>query len=114
MVVVMMRNGEVFNRLSGEELFDLSDRRPRHIVICGRFHYENMILKTDGEDVIATGIHRVDGVAVFCKWLRGWSRSVLLKANGQLEIIVGKRGIENNVADLQIVHQLAAAFIEAA
>jgi hypothetical protein len=44
MVVVVVRDGQVPDRLAGEKLFDLVDRLAGSAVAAGRFHHEDVIL----------------------------------------------------------------------
>src|SRR5215211_1290535 len=51
-IVVMMRNCDVLDRLVGNRLFNLLDRLQRDPIVSGSLHYKNKIVEVDKQNVI--------------------------------------------------------------
>src|SRR6185503_7198613 len=59
-IVVMMRHGNVLDRLVRDRLPDLFDRLQRRTLVSGRLHDEDVVVEIDEQNVVTTGAGRVD------------------------------------------------------
>src|SRR5215216_516510 len=63
-IVVMMRNRDVLDRLARNRLFDLLDGLQRDAIVAGSLHHKDVIVEIDKQDVIAAGTGRIDLVCM--------------------------------------------------